>query len=256
MAVAGVATAQTANSTWLFNSTLNPTTNVNGQAKAAVLQGGSATYGSDNVLNFGAGKSYLNVTSSELLQAASGLTTNGGGNGSWVNIFTFIEAVKTTAAGGFGLYDSNDGSSGNGPEAWVDKTGHLNTGWDGKANTTTGHIYTSTATIDPTQWHWYAVTVNCSTGHQATNVYVDGNLMVTGVTDVADGKEPLYLPPNPTDFFNYNNVADATRAGVEVAALYTYGQELTQSQIQQAVPEPISMTLLGLGALTLIRRRK
>ena len=113
--------AQVPNSVWLFTNSLNADVNHNGLASAALFDGGgSVTYGSDTIN--GSNKTYLNVGKGNQLRVTSGLTANGGSS-SWVNQFTFIEEVKTNGA--FGLYDSNNGNPGNGPEAWMDSTGHI-----------------------------------------------------------------------------------------------------------------------------------
>lgn len=259
---AALSQAQTAQSTYLFNNTLAPTLNTNGDAAAAVLQPiatSTPTYGSGNFLGW-TNKSYLNVNAGQLLQTQTGLLPNDG-DPSWVNQFTFIEAVKTTTAGGFGIYDSNNGSGGNGPEAWIDASGIVHTGWDGGPNGNTGLVYSSTQAVNLNQWNWVAVTVDCTTGIQQTKVYVNGTLYVTGVTDVLGGKEPLYgygaHANSATDFFDFNNVTGG-QANLEVAALYDYGQVLTQAQIINATsaPEPVSLTLVGIGAFALLRRRR
>lgn len=249
IAVVAAAQAQTLNSEYKFNNSLATTTNANGHAGPAKYNvsgaAATATYGSTTIQ--GATKSYLNVAVNGTIQDAHGFTANGGG--SYVNQFTFIELVKPTAA--FTIYDSTDSAKGNGPEAWLDSTGHIHTGTDGTTNGSP-----SSATVSANAWHWFAVSVDTTT--TTIKVYVDGSLYLTNTTQGVDGKESLYTYANGgyTDFFTNTKLTGVGSA--EIADLQNWSGVLTQQQILKAesVPEPISMTLLGLGALALILRRK
>jgi hypothetical protein len=98
-------------------------------------------------------------------------------------------------------------------------------------------------------WHNLAVTIDRTAGTAAA--YIDGN-QVAGSTSMRTDF-PVSTPTDEVGIFG-----DRANFGLHglVDDFRIYQGQLTQSEIRALVPEPASITLLALGGLSILARRR
>ncbi len=180
---------------------------------------------------------------------------NGGGSGSWVNEYTIVFDYQQTSglASWNSLYQTNAAGNTSDGDLFIKPDGTIGVG-------DTGY---STATVDSSTWHRYAISVDNGSFFR---VYVDGVLILDGIPQAIDGRFSLY-----TDKFHLfaddswedqwglvGTVATWNRAmgSDEVADMGGWINGATMPTALTIVPEPATMILLGLGSLVAIRRKK
>jgi hypothetical protein len=177
-------------------------------------------------------------------------TANGGG--SYVNQYTIAIDYAQTQTGWNSLFQTAYGGNDNDGDLWIAPDGTIGVG-------DTGY---STLTFDPSTWHRIVWSVD---NGNFFRVYVDGALFLDGTPQEVDGRYSLY-----TDRFNLfaddswedmwglvGTVATWNRAltTTEVAGMGGWiDGAATPTPLILAVPEPTTLSLLGLGCLVLLRR--
>ncbi len=184
----------------------------------------------------------------------------------YVNMYSWVMDAKFDNAGWISLMQTGTANTDDGDLFFKQNGSTYQVGIEG--------IYGGA--IDVTQWHRYALAVNNAVYFSADSkwriktydFYVDGVKVDYGYTpwNAQDGRYSLGSIESGTPWFfmladengdsssgwiNSLYVVDYTMTGDEIAAL----GGPTAAGIG-AVPEPATMTVLGLGALALLRRRK
>jgi hypothetical protein len=113
-------------------------------------------------------------------------------------------------------------------------------------------------TPNPGQWYHMAVTRTNTAGiADSYDWYIDGQLFGSGantnsVNQAIDGGPDLWMGTrNPG---TWGQTGNALNGGLDEVMIFK--RALSQPEIMQYIPEPMTMCLLGLGGLALIRRRK
>jgi hypothetical protein len=189
----------------------------------------------------------------DYLTVYHGIAANGGG--SYVNEYTIaMDYVQTSGAGNWNsLYQTAWNGNANDGDLWTDGAGHIGV----------GEIGYSTLTYNTSTWHRIVLSVDNGSFFR---VYVDGTLFLDGAGQAVDGRFSLEL--DRFHLFADNSWED--QWGL-VGTVATWNRALTSSEIASMggwlngsatptplyiIPEPATMSLLGLGALALIKRRK
>jgi len=190
-----------------------------------------AVGGGDNVLNLNpAGSDSIGICSEAtgfgeaLLTVESDIQLTGDGAGAGVLGF----CRKTAALDGYVLAVSRDGSGG----AWLDLRK-----FDGSLDDsfTVGPVQITN--LDPTVRHAYRLEAAFAGGQIDFSVYVDNTL-----------RTETNLSPTDTDPHDFSD-------GVRFVLASNYGQQAYFDDFQ-AIPEPCTLTLLGLSGAALLRRRR
>jgi hypothetical protein len=177
-------------------------------------------------------------------------TANGGGD--YVNQYTIAIDYQQTQAGWNSLFQTAYDGNANDGDLWIAPDGTIGVGDAGY----------STLTFDSSTWHRIVWSVDNSSFFR---VYVDGTLFLDGAGQGVDGRFSLY-----TDRFNLfaddswedmwglvGTVAtwDHALTSAEVAGMGGWiGSATSPTPLIMVVPEPATLSLLGLGGLVLLRR--
>jgi hypothetical protein len=177
------------------------------------------------------------------------------GGGSYVNEYTIaMDYVQTSGLSSWNsLFQTGDTGNGSDGDLFTDGAGHIGIGAAGY----------STLTYNASTWHRIVLSVDNGSFFR---VYVDGTLFLDGTPQAIDGRFSLY-----TDHFHlFADDSWEDQWGL-VGTVATWNRALTSSEISSMggwlngsatptplyiIPEPATMSLLGLGALALIKRRK
>ncbi len=177
------------------------------------------------------------------------------GGGSYVNEYTIaMDYVQTSGLSSWNsLFQTGDTGNGSDGDLFTDGAGHIGIGAAGY----------STLTYNANTWHRIVLSVDNGSFFR---VYVDGTLFLDGTPQAIDGRFSLY-----TDHFHlFADDSWEDQWGL-VGTVATWNRALTSSEISSMggwlngsatptplyiIPEPATMSLLGLGALALIKRRK
>ena len=110
-------------------------------------------------------------------------------------------------------------------------------------------VYGEKTALDGT-WHHVACTFDSVSGYMAT--YVDGELDIAR-SDLAG----VLIAQNALDVWigSCTEYTGGTWVGL-MDEITIWNEALSQEEIQAMVPEPITISLLGLGSLVMIRRRR
>jgi hypothetical protein len=118
-----------------------------------------------------------------------------------------------------------------------------------------GALHQMAITYDGTTFTLYEDGVLCDYAGLAATVDAPGFdlslLTYIGINGGSCYGDPV-LTGSTYDFRIYNNGLSAS----QVASVYALGSDATNNDIMAVVPEPATMILLGLGGLSLIRRKK
>ena len=188
----------------------------------------------------------------DYLTCYHGISPNGGGD--YVNQYTIaIDYQQTSGLTAWNsLYQTAAGAHDNDGDLFTDGAGHIGIG-------TTGY---STLTYDASKWHRIVLSVDNSSFFR---VYVDGVLFLDGAGQGVDGRFSLndnfYLFADDSwedQWGLVGTVATWSRAlsGTEIADMGGWLDGSATPTPLNIVPEPATLALLGLGGLTLLRRRK
>jgi hypothetical protein len=183
-------------------------------------------------------------------------TANGGGEGIYVNEYTIaIDYVQTSGLTDWNsLFQTANVGTKNDGDLWTDGTGRIGVG-------DTGY---SALTYDVSTWHRIVWSVDNGSFFR---VYVDGTLYLDAAGQAVDGRFALY-----TDTFHL--FADDSGGGEDqwglVGTVATWNRALTTDEVAGmggwengsptptplTIPEPGVLSLLGLGSLALLFRRR
>ena len=179
-------------------------------------------------------------------------TANGGG--SYVNEYTVaIDYVQTTGPTAWNsLFQTAETGNGNDGDLWTDGAGHIGAGALGY----------SSLTYDASTWHRIVWSVDNGSFFR---VYVDGTLYLDGTAQDVDGRFSLY----PDKFHLFADDSWEDQWGL-VGTVATWDRALTTDEVSGmggwiggsptptalTIPEPGVLSLIGLGSLALLFRRR
>ncbi len=191
---------------------------------------------------------------SDFLTVNPNFTANGGGEGIYVNEYTVaIDYVQTSGATTWNsLFQTAATGTANDGDLWTDGAGHIGV----------GDVGYSTLTYDASSWHRIVWSVDNGSFFR---VYVDGTLYLDGAGQAVDGRFALY-----TDTFHLFADNDGEDQWGLVGTVATWDRALTTDEVSGmggwiggsptptalTIPEPSVLSLLGLGALSLLLRRR
>ena len=197
-------------------------------------------------------------------QADHGIAANGGSSG-WVNEFTLLFDVMypEESAGkwrvfyqtGYDTYNDSEYFIHPDNESWgVGDLGYTD-------NATVGEFYSSHST-----WYRVVLTVNLDDDPSAAfhDLYINGVLTGEHNTDNLDldGRFSLYPSDHADPYVVLAGDNDGDDALMHFSNMAIWDRPLTPEEIGSlggpggAVPEPVTVVLLGLGSLGLIRRKR